>query len=39
MGHPWSRLLHDYNVFAGRVWVVILMWITIAPYVFYRMQR
>jgi hypothetical protein len=19
MGHPWSRLLHDYNVFAGRV--------------------
>lgn len=38
MGHPWNRLLHDYNVFAGRVWVVILMWITVASSVFYRMQ-
>lgn len=39
MGHPWSRLLYDYNIFAGRVWVVILMWITVAPYVFYRLQQ
>jgi hypothetical protein len=39
MGHPWSRLLHDYNVFAGRVWAVILMWVTIAPYGFYRLQQ
>jgi hypothetical protein len=38
MGHPWSRLLHDYNVFAGRVWVTLLMWLTVARYVFYRMQ-
>ncbi|MGE0679513.1 MAG: hypothetical protein AB7P69_01205 [Candidatus Binatia bacterium] len=38
MGHPWSSILHDYNLFAGRVWVVILIWVTVAPYVFYRMQ-
>jgi hypothetical protein len=22
MGHPWSRLLHDYNILAGRLWGV-----------------
>jgi hypothetical protein len=37
MGHPWSRLLHDYSILAGRIWVVVLIWITIAPYVFYRL--
>jgi len=38
MGNPWSRLLHDYNLLAGRVWVFVLIWITIAPYVFYRLR-
>jgi hypothetical protein len=38
-GLAWSNLLHDYNVFAGRVWVVVLIWVAIAPYVFYRLQR
>ena len=39
VGHPWSKLLYDYNVFAGRVWVVVLTWVTVAPYVFYRLQK
>jgi hypothetical protein len=39
MGNPWERLLHDYNLLAGRVWVFVLIWITIAPYVFYRINR
>ena len=34
MQHPWSRLLQDYNIFAGRVWVLVLMWIAIAPCLF-----
>lgn len=38
-GHSWRSLLHDYNIFAGRVWVVVLLWITFAPYLFYRLQR
>ena len=37
-GHPWSRLLQDYNLFAGRIWAIVLLWITLAPYVCYRMQ-
>lgn len=37
MKHPWSRLLHDYNILKGRFWVLFLIWITIAPYVFFRL--
>jgi hypothetical protein len=36
MKHPWTRLLHDYNILEGRVWVLVLVWITIAPYIFSR---
>jgi hypothetical protein len=35
----WNELRRDYNLFAGRVWLVILVWVTIAPYVFYRLQQ
>jgi hypothetical protein len=38
MKHPWSQLLHDYNLAAGRVWVLVLIWTAIAPYVFYRLR-
>jgi hypothetical protein len=39
MHHPWSRLLNDYNLFEGRLWAVFLIWLTIAPYVFFRIRR
>jgi hypothetical protein len=39
MGHPWSSLFHDYNLLAGRVWVLVLIWIAAAPSIFYRIQR
>lgn len=32
--HPWGRLLHDYNILAGRLWILIPIWIAIAPYLF-----
>jgi hypothetical protein len=32
MGHPWSRLLHDYDLSSGRVWSVFLLWLGVAPY-------
>jgi hypothetical protein len=35
----WNQLLHDYNLFAGRVWLLILAWFTIAPYLIYRLQQ
>jgi hypothetical protein len=39
MGHPWATLLQDYNIVEGRLWIFVLLWVTIAPYVFYRFQR
>ena len=38
-GHSWSELLANYNVFAGRVWVVVLLWVAVAPYVFFLFRR
>jgi hypothetical protein len=37
-GHSWARLLHDYNLLEGRVWVLVLVWVTLAPYIFYRLR-
>jgi hypothetical protein len=30
-GNPWERLLADYNVLRGRVWVLVLITTTFAP--------
>lgn len=35
-GHAWEKLFADYNIFAGRLWLLVLIWTTIAPYVFYK---
>ena len=37
-GDPLSRLLHDYNILEGRVWVLFLLWVTVSPYVFYTIK-
>lgn len=39
MKHPWDKLLHDYNILKGRLWLLILIWTTIAPYVFYMLSN
>ncbi len=33
----WAELL-AYNLLKGRVWVVVLAWVAIAPYVFFRLK-
>lgn len=38
-GHSWDKLLHDYNIFKGRVWVLILIWISLAPFIMYQLQK
>ena len=30
-GNPWSRLIEDYNVLRGRVWVLVLVTTALAP--------
>jgi hypothetical protein len=36
-GHSWSKLLADYNIFAGRLWSIVLLWVAVAPVLFYRL--
>jgi len=38
-GHSWDKLLHDYNIIQGRVWILVLIWISIAPYIIYQIQK
>ena len=38
-GHSWERLLHDYNLLAGRIWLLVLVWVAVAPYLFFRVRR
>ncbi len=38
IGHSWHRLFYDYSIFKGRVWIFVLIWITIAPYLFYKIR-
>ena len=38
-GHSWAELLANYNVLRGRVWVFVLAWVAIGPYVFFRVNR
>ena len=34
--HTWEMLFHDYNLLAGRVWLVFLVWICVMPYIFFK---
>ncbi len=36
---PLSQVLEQYDLSAGRVWVVFLLWLTLAPWVFFRFRR
>ncbi len=38
-GHSWKKLLNDYNLLQGRVWILVLIWITILPYFIYQIQN
>ena len=38
IGHDWGKLFHDYNLLKGRTWSLVLIGISIAPYIFYRFR-
>lgn len=31
MGNPWDRLIADYDIFNGRLWILVLVWVTAGP--------
>jgi hypothetical protein len=36
---PLNQVLRDYDVTSGRVWVFLLLWITVAPVLFHLLDR
>jgi len=34
-GNSWATLLGEYNLFQGRLWILIPVWVLVAPYLFY----
>lgn len=36
--HPWSELLESYNIFKGHLWVLVLLWTLVAPWVFFAVR-
>ncbi|KAA0211910.1 hypothetical protein FBQ84_01000 [Ignavibacteria bacterium CHB1] len=35
----WSYLLNDYNIFAGRIWLIFIILLFLLPYLFYRLRK
>jgi hypothetical protein len=38
VGDSWGKLLGDYNLLAGRVWGLFILWVGLAPYFFFRIK-
>lgn len=38
-GSSWQILLEDYNLLKGRLWILIPVWVAIAPYLFYKIKN
>jgi hypothetical protein len=38
-GNSLSKLLEDYHILRGRIWIFIPVWITIAPYLIYKISK
>jgi len=38
VGHSWHRLLEDYNLLGGRVWLLFLLAMLLAPWAAYRLR-
>ena len=36
-GRSWPQLFEDYNLLKGRIWILIPLWLAIAPYIFYKL--
>ena len=37
-GHSWDFLLANYDLSAGRLWPLVLLWVGFAPYIFHRFR-
>lgn len=38
-GNSWEKLLNDYDILNGRIWILIPVWVLIAPFIFSRTRN
>ena len=38
-GHSWGRLLQDYDILSGRLWLLLLVWVTVLPVLVYKVHE
>jgi len=38
VGHSWEKLFADYKIWEGRLWIFVLIWITIAPFIIFKLR-
>jgi hypothetical protein len=38
-GNSWENLLADYNILKGRLWILIPLWVGVAPFLFYKLAE
>lgn len=38
-GNSWTQLLDEYNIMKGHIWLLIPIWIILAPYVFFKILQ
>ncbi len=37
--YSWGQLFANYNILKGRIWVIVLAWVAVAPYIFVRVRN
>lgn len=37
-GHSWAKLFADYKIWEGRLWMLVLVWIAVAPYLMFKIR-
>ena len=37
-GHSWEKLINDYDLLKGRLWLLVLIWIALSPRIFYMLR-
>lgn len=35
---PWRKIFADYNILAGRLWILVPIWVLCGPYVVFRLR-
>lgn len=38
-GNSWAHLLSAYNILKGQLWILMPIWMALAPYLFFKLQQ